>query len=137
MKHDRRGVGVVEEIEQLVFAVAVVGVDGHEAGLERGEHRFEVFDPVVEVLGDLVLLAKAVVEQRASDAVGVAVEVAPTAPLVAVDERRRIGEAIGDRFPDVGQLPVRHAHPPSVIEHSSFGVAPTPDAMTYILPSHA
>jgi hypothetical protein len=57
LEDDGDGVGVVPQVEQLVLGVAVVRVDGDEARLPGGEHRLEVLRPVVEVLGDLVLVA--------------------------------------------------------------------------------
>ena len=77
VEHDGDRVGVVPQVDELVVGVAVVGVDRDEAGLEGGEHRLEVLGAVVEVLRDLVLLGRPGVEQRAGDAVGPAVELAP------------------------------------------------------------
>ena len=52
---------------------------GREPGLERGEHRLEVLGAVVEVLRDLVLLLRRRASSSAlGDAVGPAVELAPT-----------------------------------------------------------
>ena len=59
VEHDRLGVGVVEEVAQLVLDVAVVHVDRHRAELERGEHALEVLDAVVEVERDVVAGADA------------------------------------------------------------------------------
>ena len=59
VKDDRRRVGVVPEEHQLLGAVAVIRVDGHEARLHRGEDGLEVLVAVVEVLGDLVLALEA------------------------------------------------------------------------------
>ena len=47
------GVGVVEQVEQLVVGVAVVHVDRHASHLERRVLRGDVLDAVVEVERDL------------------------------------------------------------------------------------
>ncbi len=52
--HDRARVGVVQEVPQLVLAVAVVHVDGDGPELERREHALEVLGAVVEVERDVV-----------------------------------------------------------------------------------
>ena len=54
VKHDRAGVAVGEQVPQLVLDVAVVDVDRDRAQLERGQHRLEVLDRVVEVDRDVV-----------------------------------------------------------------------------------
>ena len=47
------GVGVLEQVQQLVVEVAVVDVDRDRAHLQRGEERLAVLGAVVQVLGDL------------------------------------------------------------------------------------
>jgi hypothetical protein len=64
VEHHRLHVGVVEEVAQLLFDVAVVDVDRDRAQLERGDHHFEVFDRVVEVAGDVVAGPDAASGQR-------------------------------------------------------------------------
>ena len=51
--HQRLGVGVVEQVPQLVVEVAVVDVDGHAAHLERPVLGLEVLVAVVQVEPDL------------------------------------------------------------------------------------
>ena len=59
MEEQRLGVGVVEEVDELLFEVAVVDVDGHRAELERAEQAFDVLVRVVEVRRDLRVGAEA------------------------------------------------------------------------------
>ena len=63
VEHHRLGVGVVEQVDQFVGDIAVVGVDRHEAGLEGGEVGLEVFRRVVEIGRDLGLPAQPGVQQ--------------------------------------------------------------------------
>src|SRR5690606_28701157 len=78
------------------------------AGLEGGEQRLEVLGAVVEVLGDLVLLGRAPLEEGGRDAVGAAVELGPGEAPVALDLRLRVGDLLGDDFPNLGEVPTRH-----------------------------
>ena len=50
VEHDRTGVGVVPQVEQLVRGVAVVRVHRSEGALEGGEGRLHVLRAVVEIL---------------------------------------------------------------------------------------
>ena len=91
-------VGVAPEVDELGVDVAVVGVDRHERGLEAGEERLEVLGAVVEVLGDLGLVAEPGVEQPAGQGVGPTVELGPRGDAVAA-EHRRAARAGGGRSP--------------------------------------
>ena len=53
MEHERLGVGVVEEVPELLVEVPIVHVHRHAAHLERGVLRFEVLVAVVEEQPDL------------------------------------------------------------------------------------
>ena len=53
-EHDRRRVGVGEQLGELLAGVAVVRVDRDRADLERGEDGLQVRGAVVEVAGDRV-----------------------------------------------------------------------------------
>ena len=110
VEHHRLDVGVVPQVGQLVAGVPVVGVDRNHRGLERGEHALQVLGAVVEVLGDLGLVAQAGAEQGSGDAVGSPVEVPPGDGAAAAGQRRSVGEALGDRLPDVGEVPAGRGH---------------------------
>ncbi len=105
VEHDGDDVGVVPQVDQLVGGVAVVGVDGRQPGLERAERRLEVLGRVVEVLGDLVLLGDAGVEQRGGDAVGPPVELGPRRRPPGVTLGQRVGLALGQRLEQVREVP--------------------------------
>ena len=68
------GVGVVEQVDDLVRPVAEVRVDRHHRRLERGDDDFEVLDAVVQVAGDLRLVAEPSRQQVGSERVGVSVD---------------------------------------------------------------
>ena len=59
VEHQGLGVGVVEQVPQLVVEVAVVDVDRHAAHLERSVLRLEVLVAVVQVQPDLGVVARA------------------------------------------------------------------------------
>jgi len=63
-RHDHGdGIGVVEEVVELGFRVAVVDVDRNSPDLEARERRLEVLGAVVEEEGDLVVGADPGVRQ--------------------------------------------------------------------------
>ena len=105
VEHDGNRVGVVPEVDELFVGIAIVGVDGHQPGLEHREHRLEVLGPVVEVLRDLVLLRGAGVEQRAGHAVGPTIELGPGDLSISLPLRERIGQLASTHFPDFGEVP--------------------------------
>jgi hypothetical protein len=53
VEEEHLGVGVVEQVDQLVLEVAPVRIDGNGALLECGEADLEILGAVVEVLRDL------------------------------------------------------------------------------------
>ena len=114
MENDCHRVGVLPQIAQLVVAVAIVGVDGDEADLERGEGGLDVLGRVVQVDRHLVLLDGAEIEQELRDAVGPAVELVPPDVAVALGHGDRLGLHVRHRLPHVCVVPVSHdsLHPP-------------------------
>lgn len=106
MEHDGLGVGVVEQVGDLVRAVAVVGVHRRHRHLERRGHRLEVLDAVVQVAGHLGALADAGRDEVGGERVRSLVELAPGDHPVAVDLARPIGHRRGDGLVDVGKVPV-------------------------------
>ena len=63
VEHDGNDVGVVPDVNQLIWRVPIVGVDRCQSGLERGVDALEILRAVVHVLSDLVLMDDAGVEQ--------------------------------------------------------------------------
>ena len=93
VEHDGLGVGVVEQVVDLVGAVAEVRVDRHERALERGDHGLEVLGPVVQVAGDLRLVPEAGGDQVGGQRVGAPIELAPR------DDACRRGSGTAGRAP--------------------------------------
>ena len=106
VEHDRLGVGVVEQVEDLLRPVAEVGVHRDGRDLEGGVHRLQVLRPVVQVLGDLGLLAEPGGEEVGGERVGPPVELPPRDDAVALHLAGPVGHPGGDRLVDVGQVPV-------------------------------
>jgi hypothetical protein len=100
------GVGVVEEVGELVVEIAVVDVHMDRARLERGELGLEVLVRVVEVEADLGVGSDAELGKRRGQASRALVELPPRDPPLALDERGAVGRDVGDRFPDIGQVPL-------------------------------
>ena len=100
-------VGVVEEVPELVVEVAVVHVHRDAAELERTMLRLEVLVRVVEVQAHLRVGSEARVGERSGQPSGAAVVLGPRAPGVPMDQRRRVGHRVGDRFPHRGHV---HLH---------------------------
>jgi hypothetical protein len=112
VEHHGLGVGVVEQIDQLVGDVAIVGVDRDEARLERREIGLEVFGGVVEIGRDLGLPAESDLQKPRRQGVGPAVEIGPGQAPLAMDLRRAVRNGVGHRFPDVGVIPLGHGASP-------------------------
>ena len=100
VEHERLGVGVVEQVPELLVEVAVVDVDRDAAQLERGVLGLDVLVAVVQVEPDLRVRAEPGGRQRAGDACGPIVELRPGPGGVAVGDGGRVGDLVGDRFPD-------------------------------------
>ena len=113
VEHDGRGVGVVPQVDELVVAVAVVGVDRHHRRLEAGEDAPHVGRVVGEVLRHLVLVAQPGVEQRARQSVRPTVELGPAHRARTVDGGRRVAAQLGADLPEVREVPPRHGVPSS------------------------
>ncbi len=88
VEHDGLGVGVVEQVDDLLGSVPVVRVDRREAALERGDVGLEVLGAVVQVGRHLDLVVEPGVEQVGGEGVGAPVEVAPRDHPVALDLAR-------------------------------------------------
>jgi hypothetical protein len=108
VKDDGDDVGVVPEVEQFVVDVAVIRVDGHQPGLERAEDRLQVFGPVVEVLGDLVLVPATACDEEAGESFGPPLEVGPGQAALTVDQCPALRQDVGGNLPNVGDVPAAH-----------------------------
>ena len=99
MEHEGLGVGVVEQVPQLLVEVAVVHVHRYESLLHAGELGLEVLGGVVEEQPDLGVGLEAVGGERRGQPGGALLVRRPRQPPVAVDDRRRVGHRVGDRLP--------------------------------------
>ena len=106
------GVGVREEVGELVFEVAVVHVDGRAAALPRGEDALHVLDRVVEVARDLPVLAQPELAERRRQPRGAVVPLGPAADAVTLDERGPVRLRVGDRLPHAREVPLDAHRPP-------------------------
>ena len=107
VEHHRLGVGVVEEVHELVAAVAVVGVDRDHRRLERGDHRLHVLGAVVEVAGHLGLVPEPTGHEVGGERRGPPIDVAPRDHPLAVDQAGPVRDAGGDRLVHVSEVPTR------------------------------
>ena len=91
MKHHRLGVGVVEEVRQLLGAVAIVGVDRCQAGLESREIGLQILRAIIEKGRDLRLALEPRVDQMGGQRVGAGVKLYPADDSLALNQRRALG----------------------------------------------
>ena len=108
VEHDRLGVGVVEQVDDLFGPVPVVRVHRREAALERPDVGLEVLDAVVEVRGHLRLVLQAGVDEVGREGVRPPIELAPRHDPRSAHLARGVGDRGGDRLVDVGEGPVGH-----------------------------
>ena len=104
----RHRVGVVPEVRQLLRAVAVIGVDRHEAGLEGGEERLHVLRAVVQVVRDLVLQSHAAGQKGGGERVGALVQLGPREAARALHLGWAVAACVGDLLPEVGEGELGH-----------------------------
>ena len=110
IEEHRLGVGVVEEVVQLLCCVTEVDVAGHRTDLETSVLRFEVLDAVVGEEPDLGAPLDSSGDQSGGEAAGVGVELGPRAASIAVHDRLGVGNRGGNRLEGVGQVERRAVH---------------------------
>ena len=111
MEDEDFGVGVVEQVGELVLEVAVVDVGRNRAHFEDRERRFDVLVAVVEIERDLRVGLDVECLQRAREPCRPVVELAPGDPPVTLDERELVGHRVGDGLPNRGDVPVQRTPP--------------------------
>ncbi len=117
MVDERRRVGIVEQIDELVLDVPVVDVERGDPGLERPEHRFEVLRTVVEVDPEMVLAGlpigeggalaaapEAAGEQEVRETAAALGDVRPAETPIAMHDAFAVGKRSGERFVDGGEV---------------------------------
>ena len=108
---------VIEKIEQFLFHIAVVHVEGCAARLEGTEHTLEILVAVVEVERNVILARLPVGELRPLCVATQAVpaqdmgqpartvgDLRPTQAAVAIHDAVPLGNHFGDGFMDTGQI---------------------------------
>ena len=104
------GVGVVDQVRELVLEVAVVHVDRHAAHLERRVHAFAVLVAVVEVRRDLRVRSEpAAASSAAARRAARSSNWRQRDPPVALDQRDPVGNRVAHRLPHVREVP-GHGH---------------------------
>ena len=102
VEHECLGIGVVEEVPQLVVEVPVVDVDRHAANLECPVLRLEVLVPVVHVQPDLGVMTKTGRGVRGGESCGAVVVLGPCPDRGSVHHSGRLWNGVGDGLPDGG-----------------------------------
>ena len=97
--HEHLGVGVVDELHELVAEVAEVDVGGHRPQLRQREQQLHVLGAVVQEQRDLGVVAHAVRRQRARQPRGAVLDLAVGDPPLALHDRRRVGDGVGHPLP--------------------------------------
>ena len=110
MEHDGLGVGVLEQVVDLLGPVPEVGVDRRHARLERRQIGLEVLGRVEEIGRHLGLMCQAGGEQVGCQAVGPAVEVGPCQAVLTLHLTLSVGDAARDGLVHIGVVPVGHRH---------------------------
>ena len=107
-------IGVVKEIEQFFFDIAIVHIEGGAACLEGSQHPLEVFIPVIEIEGYVILTgfpigqsvafmmtAQAVLPKDLGQPAGSIGGFSPAESFIAVDDAIPFGNDLGNRFVDM------------------------------------
>ena len=109
-------IGVVPDVREFLVGVAVVGVHRDHRGLLGPEKSLEVLVAVVEVLGDLRLVAETASEQRLRHTCGASIEFSPGSLMGVVQERPAVAAYFRSDLPRVCEVPASHraSSPPGV-----------------------
>ncbi len=103
--HERDEIGVVEEVPQLGFDVAVVHVHRHRAQLVRGEDRLDERVAVQAVDADVVAGTDSLRREMVRQPVGPFLELGVGAGLVGDDQRNAIGDGVDDVLGEISDVP--------------------------------
>ncbi len=105
--HDCREIGIVEQVAQLLFDVAVVHVDRRDARFEAADHRLEPFGAVVRIDADPRSRFDAGRTEMVRETRGALVELCERQPAVAGNERETVRHVTGNQLEKIGQV---HLH---------------------------
>ena len=112
-------IGIFEEVGELCTAIAVVGVDRRDAGLEGGEIGFQILRAIEQIGRDLGFMANPAADKVVGQCIGTGVKLAPGDFARALNQDRTIWGLAGNGFPDICNRPSGHDQPPSVISLGS------------------
>ena len=98
---NRDEIGVLAEIAELVFDVAVVDVDGNGAQLECGDHCFHELGAVEQVNSDVRARTHPARPKHARQTIGSLVELPKAQSARPRDERRAVRNAVDQRLEQV------------------------------------
>ena len=101
-------VSIVEQVDEFLAAITIVGVDRGKARLEGRKVDLEVLGPVEEVGGDLGLGAHPSRRQKRRQGVCPCVEPPPGDDPITLDQGGTVRGLAGDGLPDFGDPPVGH-----------------------------
>src|SRR6185437_15434677 len=104
---DHARLRVLQQVAELLLAVAEVHVERHRAQLERREDGLHVLDAVAQVHGDRGPRADAQPGERRREARGPGVEVGPGSLALTVHDRHPLAYRVGDELPEAGEV-VQH-----------------------------
>ena len=111
LEHHCFGIGVVEQIDQLVGLVAVVHVDRAAADLERCVLRFEILGAVVQVSAHFRINAQAVGAVHGGQPSRPVIEVTPSAHLAVADHGGLLANGVRNGLPGRGEVKVHPSFP--------------------------
>ena len=119
VEHDGLRIGIIEEVGELCTAIAVVGVDRGDAGLEGGEIGFQILRAIEQIGRDLGFMANPAADKVVGQCIGTGVKLAPGDFARALNQDRTIWGLPGNGFPDISNGPSGHDQPPNVISLGS------------------
>jgi len=103
---DRRRIGVLEDVVELVVEIAVVDVDVDQARLEAGGQRLHVGRCIAQVETHFVACRQTTLPEASREIVAPPGEVAPRHGRLAVDQRRCVGgKPRVDSFEQISEVP--------------------------------
>ncbi len=101
---DGRRVGVVKDVLELGVGVAVVHVHRNGAQLDGRNQRLHVFGAVLQEERYLVVGTDSPRREEVCDLVGLPVHLRVSGLIALVAEDDALGDRVGDRFEDVGEV---------------------------------
>jgi hypothetical protein len=111
MENNRFRIGIIEEIQNFFWAIAIVGINRSETTFEGRYIGFKIFRTVVEIGGNFALMGEAMGDHVGSQGVGSGVELAPRYDSITMDLTWVIRNLLPNRFVNVGEIPTSQNSP--------------------------